>query len=185
MPIPALALAGISLGSKLLGAFGKKKKEQAAEKLQKEQEANLRAAQKAQFGQNEAGRIAALKSILAQAGARGIKGMDPALLDPSVFQAREFIAPAEAKNTGKSTFGDILGGIGGIGSAFADFKSQQAGMEEGNPPTSAGQPVGGGAPLSTFEMFLEGLKKRGAGSGMRPVGGGSQSSGFDPNVDQY
>lgn len=185
MPIPALALAGISLGSKLLGAFGKKKKEQAAEKLQKEQSRNLLAAQKAQFGQNEAGRIAALKSILAQAGARGIKGMDPALLDPSVFQAREFIAPAEAKSSGRSTLGSILGGVGDIGGSFADFKSQQQGMEAGNAPSSPGQPVGEGAPLSTFEMFLEGLKKRRAGSGMQPVGGGSQSSGFDPNVDQY
>lgn len=168
MPIPALALAGISLGSKLLGAFGKKKKEQAAEKLQKEQAANLLAAQKKGFSQGEKGRIAALKSLVNTAGARGIKGIDMTTLDPSLFQEREFIAPEVAKSSGKSGFGSFLEGLGSVGGSVADFLTSKQEEEEekskikqllaciGNPgapgcpgarggaPRSAGQPIGGG-----------------------------------------
>lgn len=133
MPFPILGAIG--LGSALLGAFGRsrqaaaQRKQQAAQSDRDFRQAQAdRAARGAKHSASEKARIATLRSVLAMAGNRGIKGIDINSLDPSLFEERPFtdaevIAPP--KETGHSTLGDILAGVGDIGGATVDVLTQQ------------------------------------------------------------
>lgn len=71
-------------------------------------------------------RIALLKGLQAQAGARGPKVA--ALLqglDPSLFQARPYAGPEIGKESGESVTGDILGGVVNAAGAIGDYSAQK------------------------------------------------------------
>lgn len=133
MPFPVAAAIG--LGSALLGAFGKKKSQKAAEKAQQaERDAAFRQAQLDREARgkkhtaSEQNRIATLRSLMAIAGNRGIKGLDMASLDPKLFEERPFTEAevvAPPRETGRSGLGEFLQGAGNVGTAVGDFMSQR------------------------------------------------------------
>lgn len=127
--------AAIGLGSTLLGAFGRNKQKKAQEKAAKAQsdaqfkQSQLnREARGKQHSTNEKSRLATLRSLIAIAGQRGIKGIDMASLDPALFEERPFneaevVAPPT--ESGRSGLGDFLSGAGDVGLAVGDFMSQE------------------------------------------------------------
>lgn len=80
------------------------------------------------WDQRDATRIALLKSLQNQGGARGPKVQ--ALLqglDPSMFESRPYTGQEIGQESGSSTLGGILGAVGGAAQAYGDYKTQAAG----------------------------------------------------------
>lgn len=124
MPIPLALIAGAGALLQGIGNYkkGKAQQKQGAEAAKLAHEAATR-----DWDQREATRIALLKSLQSRAGTSGPKVT--ALLqglDPSMFQARPYAGPQPAQETGTSTLGSILSGVGGAVSSYADFQTQKS-----------------------------------------------------------
>lgn len=153
MALPAI-LAGVSLGSKLLGGlFGgnaKKKQAQAAKRTQEAEHAAAMDAfnrQSAAQGVGERRRGARLEGI--QHLIRGAAGGDYTLPPELVARLQEAApfteqAPTMGVDPSAGQGSALLSGLfGGVGNAAGEIAAGLAAKEDGrdNPPTSPGQPV--------------------------------------------
>lgn len=125
--IPAIAAAIKGVGS-LLGKKSKDKKEDAAA-------SEMHRSAQATHGQSEASRTAALRTLQAALGGRGINlPIDPVAMQEKPYVGADPRKVAEA-GRGSSFWSSLLGGAGDLGLAFGQSQMMNA-------PTSAGQPVG-------------------------------------------
>jgi hypothetical protein len=120
----AAAIAGASA---LLGALGGKKKGDAKAKQEQEAAKLKFESDKKRHGQSEKARVAGTKQLASAAGARGINLGE---LPPEFFEEREFAGAPPGKETGRSGFGEFLSGVGGVGTAAADFMMQKEKEDE-------------------------------------------------------
>jgi hypothetical protein len=127
--IAPLVAAGLIAGAgalfKGVGGWlgGRSKQQKAKEAARLAREAAVRG-----WDQKEATRIALLKSLQSRAGVSGPKVA--ALLqglDPSMFEARPYTGAEIGQESGTSTLGSILSGVGGVAQAYGDYQTQKSG----------------------------------------------------------